>query len=157
MTTLGFDIYSAPGEDSVADIHTGVCVETVDMAGTEVHSFVYALATTNAGQDDLIAQMDAANQWAIDHGIVEPFCTCIPGDVNGDGTPNSVGDAVYIVSYVFKGGPDPEPYDPCSGDANGDCVCNIGDAVFIINYVFSGGPPGPTCYEWIDSCGSYEY
>jgi hypothetical protein len=31
---------------------------------------------------------------------------CKPGDANGDGDAN-VGDAVYVISYVFKGGPAP--------------------------------------------------
>ena len=29
------------------------------------------------------------------------------GDANGDGEVN-VGDAVYLISYVFKGGPPPQ-------------------------------------------------
>jgi hypothetical protein len=67
------------------------------------------------------------------------FYVC--GDANGDGSCN-VGDAVFLVKYVFSGGPAPNPYE--SGDANGDGSPNVGDAVYIINYVFSGGPP-PEC------------
>jgi hypothetical protein len=63
------------------------------------------------------------------------------GDANYDQTVN-VGDAVYIISYVFKGGPAPEPLE--AGDANCDGECNVGDAVFLINYIFKGGPE-PTC------------
>jgi hypothetical protein len=69
------------------------------------------------------------------------FTTLTLGDANGDGTVN-IGDAVYIISYVFKGGPAPEPLE--AGDANCDLDVNIGDAVFIISYVFKGGPP-PGC------------
>ena len=60
------------------------------------------------------------------------------GDANGDGDTN-VGDAVYIINYVFKGGPAPVPL--CAGDSNGDGDTNVGDAVHLINYVFKGGPP----------------
>ena len=63
--------------------------------------------------------------------------TAICGDANGDETVN-VGDAVYLINYVFKGGPAPDPV--CSGDANGDGDVNVGDAVYLINYVFKGGP-----------------
>ncbi len=78
---------------------------------------------------------------------------CIPGDANGDGTVN-VGDAVYIISYVFKGGPEPVPYPNCSGDANCvDCTCNVGDAVYIMSYVFNGGPPPCDCLSWLSICG----
>jgi hypothetical protein len=68
--------------------------------------------------------------------LVEPT-TVVCGDANGDGDPN-IGDAVYVISYVFKGGPPPVPV--CRGDANDDGDCNIGDAVYMIAYVFKGGP-----------------
>ena len=62
----------------------------------------------------------------------------VAGDANCDGDPN-VGDAVYIINYVFKGGPAPIPY--LAGNANGDAEVNVGDAVYMINYIFKGGPP----------------
>ncbi|MEE9443283.1 MAG: PQQ-binding-like beta-propeller repeat protein [candidate division Zixibacteria bacterium] len=58
------------------------------------------------------------------------------GDANGDGTTN-VGDAVYLINYVFKSGSAPNPVE--AGDANCDGSTNVGDAVYIINYVFKGG------------------
>jgi hypothetical protein len=58
------------------------------------------------------------------------------GDANDDGDVN-VGDAVYIIAYVFTGGP-PPPY-ICQADANGDGDINVGDAVYLINYIFNGG------------------
>ncbi|MDD4053042.1 MAG: dockerin type I repeat-containing protein, partial [candidate division Zixibacteria bacterium] len=63
------------------------------------------------------------------------------GDANGDGKIN-VGDAVFIISYIFRSGPPPEPFS--AGDANGDSKINIGDAVYIVTYVFRGGP-APVC------------
>ena len=60
----------------------------------------------------------------------------ICGDANGDGAVN-VGDTVYLINYVFKGGDAPNPL--CIGDANGDEDVNVGDSVYIINYVFKGG------------------
>ncbi len=62
------------------------------------------------------------------------FC----GDANGDDAVN-VSDAVYIINYVFIGGPAPDPYE--TGDANCDEAVNVSDAVWIINYVFIGGNP----------------
>jgi hypothetical protein len=80
------------------------------------------------------------------------YCDCIPGDANGDGQVN-VGDAVYLIAYIFKQGPPPVLYATCSGDANCDCTCNVGDAVYIISYVFKGGPPPCSCVEWLSICG----
>ena len=65
----------------------------------------------------------------------------VAGDPNGDGLVN-IGDAVFVVNYVFKGGPNPNP--PEAGDPNCDHAINVGDAVYIINYVFKGGPA--PCY-----------
>jgi agmatine/peptidylarginine deiminase len=63
------------------------------------------------------------------------------GDANGDSEVN-VADAVYVINYVFKGGPAPAP--EISGDSNNDGDVNIADGVFVINYVFKGGHP-PEC------------
>lgn len=60
------------------------------------------------------------------------------GDANGDGSIN-VGDAVFIINYVFKHGTAPMFLD--LGDANCDGSLNVGDAVFLINYVFKSGLP----------------
>ena len=67
--------------------------------------------------------------------------TYVCGDVNNDGGVN-VADAVYIINYVFKGGP--APSFPQAADANGDANVDVADGVYLINYVFKGGPP-PDC------------
>jgi hypothetical protein len=69
--------------------------------------------------------------------IIETKC----GDANSDQTIN-VGDAVFLISYVFRGGPAPDPLR--AGDANCDEQVNVGDAVYLISYVFKGGP-APCC------------
>ena len=73
--------------------------------------------------------------------IVESSCCGLAGDANNDEAVN-VGDAVWMINYVFKSGDAP----PCGneGDANADCALNVGDAVYLINYVFKSGPV-PTC------------
>jgi hypothetical protein len=50
--------------------------------------------------------------------------------------------------------PAPVPYEICSGDANGDCACNVGDAVYIISYVFKGGPAPVSYIDWYTTCSS---
>jgi hypothetical protein len=89
--------------------------------------------------------MGASAAYNIHHGFWQTFapasCCDMAGDANNDGKVN-VGDAVYLIGYVFRGGPGP----PClqEGDANGDSKINVGDAVYIISYVFRGGP-APIC------------
>jgi len=68
-------------------------------------------------------------------------CDYICGDANGDRLIN-VGDAVFVINFVFRSGPTPAPLE--AGDANCDGSVNVGDAVYLVNYVFRSGPP-PCC------------
>jgi hypothetical protein len=73
--------------------------------------------------------------------VEEPY-NC--GDVNNDGVVN-VGDAIYILNYLFKHGPAPVP-SLCVGDVNNDDAVNVGDAIYILNWLFKSGPaPDPNC------------
>ncbi|MEZ5360644.1 MAG: HYR domain-containing protein [Candidatus Zixiibacteriota bacterium] len=67
-------------------------------------------------------------------------CDWRHGDANGDDSFN-IGDAVFLISYIFKGGPAPFPL--LAGDANCDGSVNIGDAVYLVDYIFNAGPPPP--------------
>jgi hypothetical protein len=58
---------------------------------------------------------------------------CTQGDANGDLTID-ISDVVYIIHYIFGGGPAPDQ--PCMGDINQDGVVDISDAVFLIHYIF---------------------
>jgi len=60
------------------------------------------------------------------------------GDTNSNGEVN-IGDAVFVITYIFRGGPAPDPI--VVGDTNGDCKVNVGDAVFLVTYIFRSGPP----------------
>jgi len=55
------------------------------------------------------------------------------GDGNGDRTIN-LADGVFVINYIFKGGPAPDPLE--GGDANCDGAVNLADAVHLINYIF---------------------
>ncbi len=65
--------------------------------------------------------------------------TCVIGDANGSGGID-IDDVVYLINYIFGGGPPPFPME-CCGDANGDGQIDIDDVVYLINYIFGGGPP----------------
>lgn len=61
----------------------------------------------------------------------------VSGDADGSGTVN-ISDAVYLINYIFSGGPAPAPL--AAGDPDCSGAVNISDAVYLINYIFSGGP-----------------
>lgn len=65
------------------------------------------------------------------------------GDANDDSI-CTISDAVYLINYIFSGGPAPL----CLLAADADCgsTITISDAVWLINYIFGGGPhPGSNC------------
>jgi hypothetical protein len=63
------------------------------------------------------------------------------GDVTGDKVID-VGDVVFLINYLFKNGPAPDPLQ--MGDVNRDEAVDIGDVVYLINYLYKGGP-APNC------------
>ncbi|MEZ5359336.1 MAG: FG-GAP-like repeat-containing protein [Candidatus Zixiibacteriota bacterium] len=75
---------------------------------------------------------------AVNPGIIS---TMVCGDTDSDGSVN-VGDAVYLINYIFKNGFPPIPLS--RGNVNCDASVNVGDAVYLINYIFRGGPE-PCC------------
>lgn len=127
-----------PPNMSNADVDGNCCIDTTDIGYLSDYLFIGGPAP-------------------VECTCLEPFfCDCIPGNCNFD-LPFNVGDVVYLIAYVFNGGPFPGPYQICSADANCDCAPNVGDAVYLISWIFKGGPPPCTCCEWRESCGSPLY
>ncbi len=79
----------------------------------------------------------------VDDLRVGPLRSTIPGDVTLDGKVD-IADALFLVNYLFIGGPSPDPKE--LGDVNCDGVVNIGDVVYLVNYLFAGGPSPEECY-----------
>lgn len=82
-----------------------------------------------------------------ENGIVRvaPECHGVCGDANGDGQIN-IGDAVFIINLVFRGGPWPDE-DKCA-DSNGDYAINVGDAIYLVNHIFRGFAPPDCSPHW---------
>ncbi len=58
------------------------------------------------------------------------------GDPDGN-TIVTISDAVFLINYIFAGGPAPNPI--LSGDVDCNAIVTISDAVYLINYIFAGG------------------
>lgn len=61
------------------------------------------------------------------------------GDADGS-TEVDIDDVVYLIQYIFSGGPAPLPLAAGDADCSGDV--DIDDVVYLIAYIFAGGP-GP--------------
>ncbi len=59
------------------------------------------------------------------------------GDADGSDAV-SISDAVFIVNFIFGGGPAPVPLEAADADCSG--AVSISDAVHIVNFIFGGGP-----------------
>jgi hypothetical protein len=141
--------------DSCQDLMSLVTFGKYNMQPNDTQCVVKILSTSREDTDGSVlkANIDKGNAFIDAHDEITCFiCDCRPGDPNNDGG-KSIGDAVYIVGYVFKRGPAPVPYAICSGDANGDCSCNVGDVVYMINFIFRSGPWPVTCDTWKSNCG----
>ena len=121
----------SPGSGTVEPYSEDTLVVTMDATDLEVGEYTGQVTVTSNDPVTPTAVIPVA-------ATVQDY-TC--GDANGDETAN-LGDAVYIIKYVFTGGQAPDPLD--SGDANGDGLVNIADAIYLINFVFKNGPP-PSC------------
>lgn len=73
-----------------------------------------------------------------------PECFVPKGDADNSGAV-SVSDAVYLINFIFAGGPRPQVEG--SGDADCSGSLSISDAVYVINFIFAGGPPSCGCAD----------
>jgi len=103
-----------------------------------------------ASWNDVIDQLettaesvDAQNpglEGELGHGIVNPLAALqgwlLPGDVNGSGT-ISTADIIFLVNFVFKGGPPPVSLP--GADVNASCGITSADILYLVDYVFRGG------------------
>lgn len=104
---------------------------------TAIHPTAGPVAMWNANLGSLPINWPAAGEVGSFNVILQDF---LHGNANCDEQIN-VADVIYIIAYLFKGGPSPNPLD--SGDANCDGKVTVSDAVYLINYLFKGGPPSP--------------
>jgi len=78
-----------------------------------------------------------AKGWDIYAKVTDWLWTIYCGDANGD-SKVTVSDVVYLVNYLFKGGPAPDPIQKANVNCN-DTV-SVSDVVYLVNYLFKGGP-----------------
>ncbi len=95
---------------------------------TAADSFDFTVRVTDSSMP---SQSDVQDLYILAGGLAK-------GDVNSDGIVN-VEDAIYILNYLFRDGPEPSPWE--MGDVNCDSLLDVGDALYLLNYLFKEGSP----------------
>ncbi len=75
--------------------------------------------------------------------------SCCLGDRgNIDNSPDDVADItdlIYLVDYMFGGGPGPVCEEEANVDGSVDGVVDISDVIYFVDWMFGSGPPPPSC------------
>lgn len=80
---------------------------------------------------------------------IEAGGCCIGDRGNIDASSDDVvdiSDLVYMVEFMFNGGPAPECTEEANLDADAEGNVDISDLVYLSDYMFLEGPPPPPCY-----------
>lgn len=117
-------------------------------ACTTLENYVIYQAPTWWSEDDLwvyVHDNQGGVSWT--HSVVDVFdpeYSCLCGDVYEDLTID-MGDLLYLISYLYKGGPPPpDPFE--RGDVNNDCLIDLGDILYLTSYLYHGGPYPECCW-----------
>ncbi len=98
----------------------------------------WATAIAVDGSDNVyVTGWSIVPETGIDYLTIK-YVQFLRGDVNGDKNV-TLSDIVYLINYLFKFCPAPEPIQ--SGDANCDGNVSLSDVVYLISYLFKQGAP----------------
>ncbi len=131
LTTSGDPRAGGPFDEDGAPNDKRFCLSTGPFSLTVGNSVRVAFGII-AGQNDSLLKSNSDYAWALYRADFTG------GDVNADGN-TSISDIVYLISYLFKQGPAPEPIQ--TGDTNCDGNVSVSDIVYLIVYLFKQGNP----------------
>ena len=92
----------------------------------------------------------SSESFILTHGFWQDFHVPVMGDTDGSGGVD-IDDIVFLIAYVFQGGPAPSPLSIADVDCSGGI--DIDDIVYLIAYVFQGGfAPGDPDGNGVPDC-----
>jgi len=133
--TWGVNTYNSTNDDTVSDLNA-VFISGFNqtLAPATPVTYAFGFAVSDVSILDLETTIQAVRL------EVNAACGCpitLTGDVNGSNTITSA-DIIYLVGYVFKGGPQPQPC-IAAGDVNCSGTVTSADIIYLVGYVFKGG------------------
>jgi hypothetical protein len=130
------EIRGAPASPSLG---YKLVTDALNSFGGESESDNYRIPVNSGGQVSVVG-ISVSVAYGIDAGFV--YASHVKrGDASANGLVD-MGDAIYLLNYLFRGGADPCPME--AGDANCNGLVDMGDAIFLLNYLFKGGE-APSC------------
>jgi hypothetical protein len=115
--------------------------------GNQGTSESYGLAST-VGQTAV--GLGSSESYILTHGFWQDFQVLVMGDADGSGGVD-IDDIVFLIAYVFQGGPAPSPLSTADVDCSGGV--DIDDIVYLIAYIFQGGfAPGDPDGDGVPNC-----
>jgi hypothetical protein len=131
---------SMPGDfieqDSAQDMNVIIsAVEVLSPTTSTEIGLTYTAIVSDSNLADFVRQANFLKKEFIKNpaDVIYHFAY---GDANGD-FKVTVSDVVYLVNYLFKGGPEPWLL---MSDVNADDKVTVSDVVYLVNYLFKGGP-----------------
>jgi hypothetical protein len=109
------------------DHNTGI------LSGTPSYEYSYAFSLAVTDSD---TPPNTDTVWIV-IDVISPQPQYICGDADGSEAVD-IDDVVYLIAYIFSGGPEPYPME--AGDADCSGTVDIDDVVYLVAYIFSGGP-----------------
>ncbi|MEW5924300.1 MAG: S8 family serine peptidase [Candidatus Zixiibacteriota bacterium] len=136
------------GTSAAQPVAAGVAALLLARRPDLTHDQLHEIIKKSADPNLYITITDPPDQ-KYGYGMVDPLRALLAvcrGDVDNSGQINIL-DATYLITYLYQGGPAPEP-DVVIADAKCDRAVNILDATYIIQYLYNGGPAPQVCFEY---------
>ncbi len=135
------DVDSLPIADAEVVLSNHAQRDTTDALGNfqinNIEPGFYSLTISHPVYGDTTLTDVMINIAGIKSKIIMLGCDYVAGDADGSKLVN-ISDAVALITYIFAGGPAPDPVE--AGDADCSGTVNISDAVYLITYIFGSGP-----------------
>jgi hypothetical protein len=109
--------------------------ELDDLQGYQTGDYIRAVGMIDPDcQTECVQGQGCLTDYTLsDCGAEPPSC----GDSDGSGGID-LDDVVFLIYYIYGGGPVPNPY--ASGDADCSGGIDLDDVVYLIYYIYGGGP-----------------